>query len=97
EFYQAQLSLSQLQTQYIDAQNQISQTKVLFNALMGKPLPADVTNNGYDVSDQGLSKVRIEKTQLVPSPDTPLPDLTSLYLKAEKYRPDLIAALQQVQ
>jgi outer membrane protein, heavy metal efflux system len=49
-----------------------------------------------DVSDNGVFKISVEKTEIVPSPSRELPALDQLLTVTMDSRPDLKAAMQQV-
>jgi cobalt-zinc-cadmium efflux system outer membrane protein len=96
EVLQAKLALNQLDTQKIQAESQLKQARLQFNSLLGNTL-VDDKSNGYELSDQGYFKLSAQKTALVPFPETLPPNLDDLYQKAQNIRPDLRAALQQIQ
>jgi cobalt-zinc-cadmium efflux system outer membrane protein len=95
EVLQARMALSQLITQQNQALSQIKQARLALNMLMGTPLLDDRTT-GYTINDHGVFQVSVQKTEILPMPDALLLDIDTLYDKAIKARPDLIAALEQV-
>ena len=95
EQLQAELSYSQIGTQRIQAMTQLRQARGQLNALIGNPLSPG-GDEGYDISDEGYFNGTV-KTELVPFPNTAMPDYQVLLQKAQEKRPDLIAALRQVE
>lgn len=95
EVIQAKLALSQITIQENQAVTQIKQSRLALNRLLGKPLLNDDTL-GYTIDDHGIFKLSAHKTALIPQPEGSVLDVNTLYGRAMKARPDLIAAMQQV-
>lgn len=92
ELLQAQLGVLQLDTQRNQAQARLQQASAALTLITGE-LPERV--EVIDVDDNGLFKLSAEKTDLVPSPDRPLPPLDDLIPTAYAERPDLKVQVQQ--
>jgi outer membrane protein, heavy metal efflux system len=93
EVLQAQLSVSQYDTQRNQAQGRLQQASAALSLIMGeKPEHVEV----IDVDDNGLFKLSAEKTEIVPSPTRTLPPLNALFATAYGARPDYVAASEQV-
>lgn len=92
ELLQAQLGALQLDTQRNQAQARLQQASAALSLITGE-LPQQV--EVIDVDDNGLFKLSAEKTDLVPSPDRPLPPLAKLIPAAYDERPDLKVQVQQ--
>ncbi|MBY0404215.1 MAG: TolC family protein, partial [Cyanobacteria bacterium] len=100
ELHQALLSRAQINTQKNQALGEVEQTHNNLNSLLGNRLP-----RGFEVLDQGLFRVRIQKSEnsksepakseLVPPVETSLPDLNLLQARALEERPDLKALAQE--
>jgi cobalt-zinc-cadmium efflux system outer membrane protein len=92
EVFQAELLVSQFDTQRNQAQLNLQQAAAGLALLTGEtPHRVEV----IDVDDNGLFRLSAQKTDLVPPPDKPLPELTSLLPAAYNQRPDLKIAIQQ--
>ncbi len=92
ELLQAKLARTQLDTQTTQAQGRVQNARTQLNSLLGEdPQPT------AQVRDRGLFNLRIEKTELVPTPDAPMPGVENLLQQAYNLRPDLRALLQQAQ
>ncbi len=92
EVYQAELLVSQFDTQRNQAQLNLQQASAALSLLTGEtPKRVEV----IDVDDNGLFRLSAQKTDLVPPPDRPLPDLINLLPVAYSQRPDLKIAIQQ--
>ncbi len=90
---QANLNVLQFDTQRNQAQGRLQQASAALSLVTGeKPEHVEV----IDVDDNGLFKLSIEKTAIVPSPALALPPLAILFSTAHNARPDLKAANQQV-
>jgi len=96
EVLQAQLAYSQIGTQQIQAVTQLKQAQGLLNALLGHPLMPE-QEDSYDISDEGYFSGNAQKSELVPLPNAAVPDYNLLLKQAMDKRPDLIAALRQLQ
>jgi len=93
EVLQAQLSVSQYDTQRNQAQGRLQQASAALALIMGeKPERVEV----IDVDDNGLFKLSAEKTEIVPSPTRALPVLSGLLSTSYGVRPDYLAANEQV-
>jgi len=93
EVLQAELNVSQFDTQRNQAQIRLQQDSAALALLIGEtPSQVEV----IDVDDNGLFKLSAEKTDIVPSPDGTTPTLEQLLTTAYSSRPDLKAAHQQV-
>jgi outer membrane protein, heavy metal efflux system len=105
ELHQALLSRAQINTQKNQALGEVEQAHNNLNSLLGNHLP-----RGFEVSDQGLFRARIQKSdhpksepaksepaksELVPAVETSLPDLNLLQARALEERPDLKALAQE--
>jgi outer membrane protein, heavy metal efflux system len=92
EVLQAQLGVLQFDTQRNQAQARLQQATAALALMIGEtPRRVEV----IDVDDNGIFKLSAEKTDLVPSPDRPLPPLEQLLPVADRERPDLKVAIQQ--
>ena len=93
EVLQAELTVLQLDTQRNQAQLRLQQATAALSLVTGeKPDKIEV----IDVDDNGLFKLSLERTDIVPSPAKPLPSIDSLLTNAYYERPDLQAAQQQI-
>jgi outer membrane protein, heavy metal efflux system len=93
EVLQAQLNVSQFDTQRNQAQIREQQDSAALAQLIGEiPEKTEV----IDVDDNGLFKLSAEKTDIVPSPTRIVPPLDQLLATGYGSRPDLKAAEQQV-
>jgi cobalt-zinc-cadmium efflux system outer membrane protein len=93
EVLQAELNVSQFDTQRNQAQGRLQQDSTALALLIGeKPSQVEV----IDVDDNGLFKLSAEKTEIVPSPTRALPALFGLLKAASNTRYDLKAAEDQV-
>jgi cobalt-zinc-cadmium efflux system outer membrane protein len=92
EILQAQLGVLQFDTQRNQAQARLQQATAALALIIGEtPKHVEV----IDVDDNGIFKLSAEKTDLVPSPDRPLPSLEQLLPVAYQKRPDLKVSVQQ--
>ncbi len=92
EVLQAQLGVLQLDTQRNQAQARLQQASAALSLLTGEvPQRVEV----IDVNDNGLFKLSADKTDIVPSPERPLPPLEQLIPVAGRERPDLKVQVQQ--
>jgi outer membrane protein, heavy metal efflux system len=90
---QANLNVLQFDTQRNQAQGRLEQASAALSLVTGeKPQKVEV----IDVDDNGLFKLSIEKTAIVPSPARSLPPLAILTSTAYASRLDLKAAEQQI-
>jgi outer membrane protein, heavy metal efflux system len=92
EELQAELGVLQLDIQRNQAQARLQQASAALSLITGE-LPKRV--EVIDVDDNGLFKLSAEKTDIVPSPDRPLPPLQKLIPVAYSERPDLKVSVQQ--
>jgi len=93
EVLQANLNVTQFDTQRNQAQGRLQQDSAALALIIGeKPAQVEV----IDVDDNGLFKLSAEKTDIVPSPARMLPSLGGLLQAAFETRPDLKMANQQV-
>lgn len=92
EVLQAQLGVSQFDTQRNVARTRLQQASAALGQLIGE-VPEHV--EVIDVEDNGIFKLSAEKTDLVPPPSAPMPDLKDLLPAAYLQRPDLRTAIQQ--
>jgi outer membrane protein, heavy metal efflux system len=92
EVLQAQLGVMQFDTQRNQAQTRLQQASAALALITGE-LPQAV--EVIDVDDNGLFKLSAEKTDIVPSPERPLPTLEQLLPVAYNERPDLKVSIQQ--
>jgi cobalt-zinc-cadmium efflux system outer membrane protein len=92
QVFQAELLVSQFDTQRNQAQLNLQQAAAALALLIGEtPTRVEV----IDVDDNGLFRLSVQKTDLVPSPDHNLPELEKLLPVADQQRPDLRVAIQQ--
>jgi cobalt-zinc-cadmium efflux system outer membrane protein len=93
EALQADLNVMQFDTQRNQAQGRLQQASAALALVTGeRPEHIEV----IDVNDNGLFKLSSEKTEIVPSPNAPLPTLDELLTTAYGSRIDLQALRQQV-
>jgi outer membrane protein, heavy metal efflux system len=93
EILQANLNIMQYDTQMNQAQGRLQQDSATLTQIIGeKPDHVEV----IDVQDNGIFKLSVEKTEIVPQPTRQLPLLEKLLATAYYSRPDLKAAQQQV-
>jgi outer membrane protein, heavy metal efflux system len=93
EVSQAELNVLQYDTQRNTAQGRLEQASAALAQLIGeRPAAVEV----IDVDDNGIFKLSIEKTEIVPSPLKTPPQLDKLLAIAPDSRPDLKVAMQQV-
>lgn len=91
EVAQAQLNVSQFDTQRNQAQIRLQQDSAALGLIIGEmPQKVEV----IDVDDNGLFKLSAEKTEIVPSPSLALPPIAQLLTTALKVRPDWKACEQ---
>jgi cobalt-zinc-cadmium efflux system outer membrane protein len=93
EELQAELNVSQFDTQQNQAQIRLQQDSAALAQLIGE-IPAHV--EVIDVKDNGLFQLSAEKTEIVPSPTEPPPRIDQLLTTAYDSRPDYKAAEQNV-
>ena len=92
EVYQAELLVAQFDTQRNQAQLRLQQATAALALLTGEtPQKVEI----IDVDDNGLFKLSAQKTDLVPSPERPLPQLEKLLPAGYEQRPDFKVAIQQ--
>jgi cobalt-zinc-cadmium efflux system outer membrane protein len=91
ETLQARLAVDQFETLRNSALARLRQASIELDYLLGYKPDRDL-----DVEDNGLFKLSLKRTELVPPPHEPLPPLDQLLAQAAKERPDLKAANQQV-
>ncbi|CAN5434631.1 TolC family protein [soil metagenome] len=91
EVLQAKLALDQFETLSNTSYARLRQASIELDYLLGYNPELDL-----DVEDNGLFKLSTKRTELVPPPDQPIPDLQFLLTQAFSDRPDLKAARQQV-
>ncbi len=92
DLLQAQLSRTQTETLRIEAQNRIKRARVQLNTLLG-----NAPSRNTITRDQGIFNLSVTKTELIPRPDSPLPDLPELLSRASQERFDLRATTQQAE
>ncbi len=93
EVLQAQLNMSQFDTQRNQAQGRLQQASAALSLIIGeKPNKIEV----IDVDDNGIFKLSAETSEIVPSPHRALPHLAKLVTIAFDARPDLKVANEQV-
>lgn len=92
DLFQAQLGVLQFETQRFQAQARLQVASAALSLLIGE-VPAAIEI--IDVDDNGLFKLSTRQTELVPSPEQPLPSLDELLPVAQDSRLDLKAAVQQ--
>ncbi len=93
EVLQAKLNVLQFDTQQTLAMRRLQQASAGLAALMGERVQHVEV---IDVSDNGVFKISVEKTAIVPSPSRELPALDQVLTATMDSRPDLKAAVQQV-
>jgi cobalt-zinc-cadmium efflux system outer membrane protein len=92
EVLQAQLGVSQFDTQRNLADARLDQATAALSQMIGEvPEKVEV----IDVDDNGIFKLSTERTEIVPAPERPLPSLESLLPVAYTQRRDLQSAIQQ--
>jgi cobalt-zinc-cadmium efflux system outer membrane protein len=92
EVLQAELGVSQFDTQRNQAQARLQQATAALSLIIGEvPDHLEV----IDVDDNGVFKLSAEHTDLVPQPNLPMPPLEQLLPAAYANRPDLMAMVQQ--
>ncbi len=93
EVLQADLNVLQFDIQRNQAQGRLQQASAALSLVLGeRPEHIEV----IDVNDNGLFTLSSKKTDIVPSPDLPLPALAQLFTTAYVLRPDLQVVQQQV-
>ncbi|MDR3615932.1 MAG: TolC family protein [Candidatus Obscuribacterales bacterium] len=93
EVLQANLNVLQFDTQRNQAQGRLQQDSALLTQIIGeKPEHIEV----IDVDDNGIFKLSVQRTDIVPQATRETPRLDALINTAFRYRPDLKAAVQQV-
>ena len=92
EYLQAELGVLQFDTQRNQAQTRLQNATAALTVLIGET-PAQI--EVIDVDDNGIFKLLVQHTDLVPGPQQPLPALEELLPVAYKQRPDLRVAIQQ--
>jgi cobalt-zinc-cadmium efflux system outer membrane protein len=90
EVQQALLARQQMDVRKNEAIARIEQAQLQLNSLLGNKLPPL-----FEISDKGLFKVKVEKTEMAPPVANPLPDLNALRAQAQRSRIDLQATRQQ--
>jgi len=93
EVLQAQLSVSQFDTQSNQAKLRLEQDSAAMALIIGEK-PEDI--EVIDVDDNGLFKLSDERTDIVPQPTRSLPPVDKLVFAAWDNRIDLKAAQQQI-
>lgn len=93
EVLQAQLAVSQYDTQRNQAQGRLQAGSASLSQLLGE---RTVKVEVIDVDDNGIFKLSAEKTDIVPSPGRTPPNLQALLISANNNRPDLKTAQQQI-
>lgn len=91
EMLQARLALDQFETLRNTALSRLRQASIELDYLLGYSPDRDL-----DVEDNGLFRLSLKRTELVPPPNEPIPALDQLLNEAYEQRPDLKAARQQV-
>jgi cobalt-zinc-cadmium efflux system outer membrane protein len=91
EVLQAKLALDQFETLRNTSYARLRQASIELDYLLGYSPERDL-----DVEDNGLFKLSTKRTELVPPPDQPLPELEDLLTQAFADRADLKSAKQQV-
>ncbi len=91
ETLQAGLALDQFETLRNSALTRLRQASIQLDYLLGYKSDRDL-----DVEDNGLFKLSLARTELVPPPNEPIPPLEQLLAEAYRERPDLKSANQQV-
>lgn len=91
ETLQAKLALDQFETLRNSAFTRLRQASIQLDYLLGFRPDRDL-----DVEDNGLFRLSLTRTELVPPPNEPIPPLETLLAQAFDQRPDLKAAKQQV-
>lgn len=92
DLFQAELGVLQFETQRFQAQARQRTASAALALIIGE-VPAGI--EVIDVDDNGLFRLSAHRTDLVPSPDQPLPALKDLIPAAMSERPDLKVAIQQ--
>lgn len=91
EKLQARLAVDQFDTLRNSAFARLRQASIELDYLLGFKPEQDL-----DVEDNGLFRLSLKRTELVPPPNEPLPSLEELLSEAFEQRPDLKAAKQNV-
>ncbi len=91
EVLQAKLAVDQFETLRNSSYARLRQASIELDYLLGYNPDLDL-----DVEDNGLFKLSTKRTELVPPPDQPMPDLQYLLDQAFADRADLKSARQQV-
>ncbi len=91
EVLQAKLAVDQFETLRNSSYARLRQASIELDYLLGYNPNLDL-----DVEDNGLFKLSTKRTELVPPPDQPMPDLQYLLDQAFADRADLKSARQQV-
>jgi len=91
ELLQSKLAVDQFETLRNSAFARLRQASIQLDYLLGF-----ATDRDLDVEDNGLFRLSLARTELVPSPDVPIASLEQLLLQAYEKRPDLKSARQQV-
>ncbi len=93
ELLQAELNVLQFDTQRNQAQGRLEQDSAALALLMGdKPEQIEI----FDVDNNGIFNLSAEKSDIVPSPNHPLPSLADLINTATGSNPSLKVAQQQI-
>lgn len=93
EFLQAKINVSQFDTLSNQSKIRLQQASAALALITGEtPERIEV----IDVVDNGLFKLVADKSEIVPSPARPLPELKQLQQTAVALRPDLESAKQQI-
>ena len=87
----AQQALSQAEMEQTQGQGQIVLSKRRLRLLLGRDFEAEV-----EVPRLGPFKLRVERTELLPNLDQPMPPLKQFVGQAEQHRPDLKVLLQSI-
>jgi len=91
EVLQAKLALDQFETLSNSSFARLRAASIELDYLLGYNAELDL-----DVEDNGLFKLSLKRTELVPPPDEPIAPLNELLAEAFVQRPDLKVAKQQV-
>lgn len=93
ELLQAQLSRSQIDTQRTLAEGRLRQARIALASLLGEADP----KQDVSISDTGLFKLSVQRSELAPVPNSELPQVETLLGRAYTQRLDLLAVQQQSQ
>ena len=91
EEIQAHFAVDQFDTLRTTALVRLRQASIQLDFLLGFKAERDI-----DVQDNSLFKLSSAQNELVPKPDSSLPNLQNLLLSAYQQRPDLLVANEQV-